>query len=110
MKSYRRVMLGRQNVFAAECFAGGFIGADFGITEDLASKLPGEWREFNAEYIPKFLAARPEKTKIAAGLACGSLWTIARGINRGDIPVAGQVVKQLARHGVDCHSWQGREK
>ena len=30
-KSYYRVMLGRQSAHAADCRAGGFIGADFGI-------------------------------------------------------------------------------
>ncbi|MGJ7575772.1 endonuclease NucS domain-containing protein [Variovorax sp. RB2P76] len=84
-KSYYRVMLGRQSVHAAECIAGGFIGADFGIEKDLSGKLPDEWRQFNAAFIPVFLASRPGKSKIAAGLACGALWTVAKGIQAGDI-------------------------
>jgi restriction system protein len=31
------------------------------------------------------LKNRPEKTKIGAGLACGALWTVSKGIKRGDI-------------------------
>lgn len=31
MKSYYRVMLGKKSAHAPECFAGGFIGTDFGI-------------------------------------------------------------------------------
>jgi restriction system protein len=85
MKSYRRVMLGRKSVHAAECFAGGFIGTDFGIHEDLSRKLPDEWREFNKQFIPVYLATHPDKTKIGAGLACGALWTVSKGIGRGDI-------------------------
>jgi restriction system protein len=85
MKSYYRLMLGRQSVHAAECFAGGFIGTHFGINEDLSRKLPEEWRAFNKQYIPVFLAAHPDKTKIGAGLACGALWTVSRGIQKGDI-------------------------
>ena len=85
MKSYYRVMLGRKSIHAPECFAGGFIGTDFGINEDLSRKLPEEWREFNKEFIPVFLAKHPDKTKIGAGLACGALWTVSKGIKKGDI-------------------------
>jgi predicted Mrr-cat superfamily restriction endonuclease len=31
------------------------------------------------------LAAHPDETKIGAGLACGALWTIAKGIGKGEI-------------------------
>lgn len=84
-KRYYRVMLGRQSAHAAECRAGGFIGADFGIHVDLTGQLPDEWRQFNAAFIPVFLAGHPDKSKIAAGLACGALWTVAKGIEAGDI-------------------------
>jgi restriction system protein len=77
-------MLGRKSVHAEACFAGDFIGADFGIAEDLTGNLPDEWREFNQKYIPIYLANRPDKTKIAAGLSCGFLWTIAKGLQKGD--------------------------
>jgi len=56
MKNYYRVMLGRKSAHAAECIAGGFIGTDFGIHEDLSRKLPDEWRAFNKQFIPVFLA------------------------------------------------------
>jgi len=85
MKTYYRVMLGQQSVYAAECFAGNFIGADYDITEDLTNKLPDEWRQFNATFIPIYLASHPDKTRIAAGLACGFLWTISKGIQPGDV-------------------------
>ncbi len=78
-------MLGKKSVHAAEGFADNFIGANFDINENLAGELPEEWREFNKVYIPKFLAGHPDKTKIAAGLACGFLWTISKGIQKGDI-------------------------
>jgi restriction system protein len=85
MKSYYRVMLGPKSVHAEECFAGGFIGTDFGIHQDLSKKLPEEWRVFNKEFIPIFLQTHPDKTKIGAGLACGALWTVSKGIQTGDI-------------------------
>jgi restriction system protein len=70
---------------AAECLAGNFIGADFGITADLTGQFPDEWRAFNKKYAPIYLANRPGKTKIAAGLSCGFLWTVCKGIGKGDI-------------------------
>ena len=27
----------------------------------------------------------PDKTKISAGLACGALWTVSKGIQQGDV-------------------------
>ncbi len=85
MRSYYRVMLGPKSIYADECFAGGFIGTDFGIDQDLASKLPEDLRAFNKEFIPVFLAKHPEKNKISAGLACGALWTVSKGIKNSDI-------------------------
>lgn len=85
MKSYYRLMLGRKSAHAAACFEGGFIGADFGIAEDLSHELPDEWRQFNAKFIPVIREQNPDKTKIGAGLACGALWTVSKGIKKGDI-------------------------
>ena len=85
MKSYYRVMLGQKSVYADECFVGNFIGTDFGIHENLSQKLPEEWRAFNKAFIPVFLGIHPEKTKIGAGLACGALWTVSKGIQTGDV-------------------------
>lgn len=85
MKNYYRLMLGKKSIHAEACFAGNFIGVDFGIDRDLTERLPNEFREFNAEFIPVFLKAHPEKTKIGAGLACGALWTVAKGIQVGDV-------------------------
>ena len=85
MKSYYRLMLGRRSIFAEQCFAGNFIGVDFDIYEDLTGNLPEDWREFNKKYIPIFLKSCPDKTKIGAGLACGMLWTVAKGFLVGDM-------------------------
>jgi restriction system protein len=85
MKNYYRVMLGKKSVHAAECFAGGFIGGDFGIAENLAGKLPEDRESFSEIFVPVYLAQHPEKTKVAAGLACVFLWRIAKGIKQGDI-------------------------
>lgn len=85
MKSYYRIMLGRASEHAEEAFKGQFIGADFGIKVDLTDRLPEKWREFNKEFIPIYLEDYPDKSKISAGLACGALWTVSKGIEKGDI-------------------------
>ena len=85
MKNYYRVMLGQKSIYAEECFTGNFIGTDFGINQNLTNKLPEEWRAFNKEFIPVFLAAHLDKTKIGAGLACGALWTVSKGAQKGDV-------------------------
>src|SRR2546426_10595559 len=85
MRNYYRLMLGKKSAFAEQCFAGNFVGADFGIAEDLSRKLPDEWRAFNKQFIPVFLAKQPGKTRISAGLACGALWTVAKGMRKADI-------------------------
>jgi restriction system protein len=85
MKSHYRLMLGKRSSHASECLEGGFIGTDFGIHQDLDGKLPDQWREFNRLFIPVYLENNPDKTKIGAGLACGALWTVSKGINIGDL-------------------------
>lgn len=85
MKNYYRVMLGKKSIFAEECAAGGFIGTDFDIHQDLTRDLPDDWRAFNRKFIPVILSNHPEKTRIGAGLACGALWVVSKGIARGDL-------------------------
>ncbi len=85
MRDHYRLMLGGGSVHAEACFAGNFVGTDFGIHQDLAGRLPDEWRVFNKEFIPVFLKGHPDKTRIAAGLACGALWTVSKGLTQGDI-------------------------
>lgn len=84
MKNYYRMGLGPGSKYASECLAGNFIGVDHLVSHDLSGRLPDEWRNFNQEFIPLWLEEQPGKTKIAAGLACGNLWTVARGIQKGD--------------------------
>lgn len=87
MKQYFRVMLGAKSIYADECFKGNFIGADFNIKQDLSKDLPDNWRDFNYKFIPVWQALNPGKSKIAAGLSCGALWTVSKGIKIGDIVI-----------------------
>lgn len=85
MKKYYRIMPGRGGIYAEQCRKDGFIGADFHIDMDLTGKLPDDWRAFNKQFIPIYLQQFPDKSKVAAGLACGALHTVAKGLQVGDI-------------------------
>ena len=85
MKNYYRIGLGAASKYASECLAGNFVGVDHLASHDLTGRLPDEWRNFNQEFVPLWLQEHPGKTRIAAGLACGNLWTVAKGIQKGDI-------------------------
>lgn len=78
-------MLGRAGRFAKMCREEGYIGANFDIKKDLSGSLPENWRMFNEETIPLWLESNPGKSKTAAGVACGFLWTIAKGLQIGDV-------------------------
>ena len=84
-RSYYRVMAGAKSAYAAECYEGRWIGANWEINQDLTNDLPDNWRDFNAKFIPVYLAAYPGKSKVAAGLACGMLHTICKGMKLDDI-------------------------
>lgn len=84
-RSYYRVRLGEGGSHAAECYEGEFIGVHWGFKEDLTGQFGDDYRAFNARYRPVFMARYPEKTIVAAGLACGMLWTFGRQISVGDI-------------------------
>jgi restriction system protein len=85
MKKYYRIMLGPKSIYAEECYKNSFIGAGWLEDIDLTNKLPDNWREFNKKFIPILIERDPSRTKVSAGLACGMLWTIAKGVSVGDI-------------------------
>ena len=85
MKKYNRIMPGRGGVYADECLRDGYIGVNFLPDHDLGGHLPDDWKPFNKEFIPIFLAENPGKSKIAAGLSCGYTWTACKGLETGDI-------------------------
>lgn len=88
MRKYIRLMLGARSAHFEECYKGNFIGADFGIHQDLSHDLFENWREFNKKFIPVWLDKHPGKSKVSAGLSCGALWTVAKGLNKGDIIIS----------------------
>jgi len=82
---YYRIMLGAKSAFAQQCHAECWFGGGWGIKQDLTNELSEDWRDFNAKFIPVYLEANPGKSKVAAGLACGMLHTICKGIQQSDV-------------------------
>lgn len=85
MKRYYRVVLGKNHVYAGQCYEKSIVGVNYDIDQDLSDHLPEDWRAFNKQFIPVFLKKLPDKSKVAAGLACGAVWTLAKGVLEGDI-------------------------
>jgi restriction system protein len=88
MPTFYRVLLGRGNSFATECLEGNFIGVDFISHVNFTGQFGDEWREFNKHYIPSYLQLHPARTRIAAGLACSSLYTIGTRMQIGDYVIS----------------------
>lgn len=84
-RNYYRIMPGKKAMYASECREGNFIGGDWDMDIDLSKHLPDNWREFNKKFIPEFLKRNPDRSKVAAGLACGMLHTICKGMQVGDV-------------------------
>jgi len=78
-------MLGKRSVYAEEAYNGNFIGVGWLEDIDLTNKFPDSWREFNSKFIPLYIEKHPGTTKVSAGLACGMLYTVGKGILMGDI-------------------------
>ncbi|MEP2942343.1 MAG: endonuclease NucS domain-containing protein [Hyphomicrobiales bacterium] len=87
-KEYRRIMLGKQSANAEDAINGGFVCAGFLFGMDLTGKFPDEWRKFNEKMRPVWLEQNPGRSKVAAGLACGMLHTICKGMKKGDIIIS----------------------
>ena len=84
-KNYYRIMLGRKSIFAKECYEGKWIGAGWLNSSSLENELVESWRDFNKKFIPNYLSTYDGSSKVAAGLACGMLHTICKGIKIGDL-------------------------
>lgn len=83
--SYYRIMLGAKSAYAKQCHEEKWFGGGWRITQSLEGERTDNWREFNAKFLPIYLQANPEKSRVAAGLACGMLYTICWGIAQSDI-------------------------
>lgn len=80
-------MLGAKNVYAHLAYKGNFIGTNFDIKQDINNKLSEQIEDFKKFCIPELNKVNPEKSNVAAGLACSFLWTVSKGIQNADIVV-----------------------
>lgn len=80
-------MLGAGSIHAEQMHNEGYVGVGFFENINLEGKLPENWRDFNREFIPKYLEEYPQKTRVAAGLSCGFTWTVCKGLAHGDIVI-----------------------
>jgi len=83
-RHFYKVMLGKGSAAAGQARAESFVGADYALDRDLTGQLPEDWREFNDRWIPHFLQSG-KPNRISAGLAAGQLWTVAKGLQIGDV-------------------------
>ncbi len=87
MTNFWLVRLGKANAYAADAYGSNYVGVGWFPDIDLADMLTDDFRSFNDVMIPEYQKREPEKTKVAAGLACGNLWVVAKGMRRGDMVV-----------------------
>lgn len=85
MKNYYKVRLGKNAAHIDECLKNSFIGVNYGMDIDFTGHFTENYRDFNKKYIPVYLEKFPDDSKPVAGLACGAIWVIGKGINIGDI-------------------------
>ncbi len=78
-------MLGAQNKFGQKSLQDGYIGVGFLPNIDFSNQFAEHWRDFNKNYIPEYISQNPEKSKVAAGLACASIWVLGKDMNVGDL-------------------------
>jgi restriction system protein len=85
VRNFYRIFAGAKSAYSQLCLEQAFIGVDWGISQDLSADLPEDWKQFNRQFIPVYLNANPDKSKVAAGLACGMLHTVCKGLLQGDV-------------------------
>ena len=82
---YMRLRTGREHEWFELFHKNNFIGADYDLSTNLTNYLFDNWREFNAKFVPEIIKLNPEKSKVGAGLICGVLWTLCKGIKEDAI-------------------------
>jgi restriction system protein len=90
MTRYFRVSLGEQGKDSEQAFNEGWIGTGWLKDVDLTKQLPDTHAQFRKVFNPIILDSGEVSTSIAAGLACGMTFTVARFMKIGDIVLSGK--------------------
>jgi restriction system protein len=85
MPKYYRVSAGKNAKYLEEAVRDGFVGVGWLTDTDLTAEFPDDWRAFNAKYIPLVKERDAITSNVAAGLACGAMWTVCHAISEGDV-------------------------
>tara|TARA_B100000513_G_C11877678_1_gene178132 strand:+ start:170 stop:1084 length:915 start_codon:yes stop_codon:yes gene_type:complete len=84
---YFRLRTGKNSEYFERFYKDGFIGVNFDIDKDISEHLFDNWRDFNAIYVDYLVKKQPNKTRVGAGLSCGALWTLSKGIKENTIVI-----------------------
>ena len=79
-KKISRLRTGRNQQWFKPFYEGNFIGASFGLELNLSNDLFDNWRDFNKKFIDYIIEIHPGKSRVGAGLNCGVIWTLAKGL------------------------------
>ena len=82
---YIRLRTGRDHQWFDHFHKGNYIAVGFTLDIDLSKHLYENWRDFNKKFIPEIIKRQPKKTRVAAGLNCGVIWTLSKGIEKDAI-------------------------
>jgi restriction system protein len=82
---YLRLRMGRQGQFFQKSFDENFIGVSYDLDFDISKDLTDNWRDFNSKYVDVLTKKNPEKSRVGAGLNCGVIWTLSKGIKQGAV-------------------------
>ena len=89
--SYFKIMLGKGSIYAKECLENGYVGVGWFADTSFLNQDMTEYRklrDFNDRWVPEYLKQNPTKSKVTAGLACGSAYTVCFDMNIGDFVIA----------------------
>lgn len=87
MRNFFQLRLGKGGAFVNECLTDGVVGVGWFGDLDLSKMFStsSDWRQFNQEMLPIYLRENPGAAKVTAGLACGSTFTVGKGMQIGDV-------------------------
>ena len=82
---YMRLRTGREHQWFDDFYNNNYIAVGFNLDINLSDSLYDNWREFNKKFIPEIIKREPSKSRVAAGLNCGVIWTLSKGIEKDAI-------------------------
>ena len=82
---YMRLRTGVDHRWFDAFYVGNYVAVSFGLDIDLSDSLFENWRDFNKKFIPEILKRYPSKSRVAAGLNCGVIWTLCKGMEKDSI-------------------------